>query len=140
MQTSSVDRLLDNSFDGQEIVLRLMPMLADTVQERTISGGWIMSQLDQAGSVIPTRLSKRRVALVADDHLSFTSQVSIGDIVTFYASVQRIGHTSMTVKVKATTESQDGAPARAVTFCEMTYVALDADGSPVSIGSISPNE
>lgn len=133
MQTSSVDMLLDNSFDGQKIVLRLMPMPADTVQERTISGGWIMSQLDQAGSMIPTRLSKRRVVLVTVDHLSFTSLVAIGDIVTFYASVQRIGHTSVTVKVKATTESQDGTPARAVTFCEMTYVALTVDGSPVAI-------
>lgn len=118
-----------------EIVLRVIPMPADTVQDETISGGWVMSRLDQAGSVIPARLSGRRVALVAVDKLVFQKPVMLGDIVTFYAAVCRMGRTSLTVQVEATTERRDGSLKQTVTRCKMTYVALDDMGLPVSIAS-----
>ena len=119
----------------QEIVLRVIPMPADMVQNQTISGGWVMSRLDQAGSVIPTRLSGRRVALVAVDDLTFQKPVLLGDIVTFYACVQRLGRTSLTVRVEATTERRDGSLKQTVTRCKMTYVALDDSGLPTAISS-----
>jgi len=118
---------------AEEIVLRVIPMPADTVLGELISGGWVMSKLDQAGSVLPARLSGNRVALVAVDKLAFTKPVLLGDVVTFHSSLLKVGTTSVTVQVTATTERRDGSHRETVTRCQMTYVALDDDRRPAPI-------
>ncbi|MDM0026684.1 acyl-CoA thioesterase [Variovorax saccharolyticus] len=116
-----------------EIVLRVIPMPADTSMENFISGGWVMSKLDAAGSVLPLRISRRRVALVAVDELVFAHPILLGDLVTFHATVTSVGMTSITVQVEATTERRGGGGSTKVTECRMTYVALDDERRPVSV-------
>ncbi|MGJ7497414.1 acyl-CoA thioesterase [Variovorax sp. RT4R15] len=117
-----------------EVVLRVIPMPADTVLDDKISGGWVMSKLDQAGSVLPARFSSRRFALVGVERLVFAKPVLLGDIVTFYAVTQKVGTTSISVEVSATTERRNGSAKEVVTSCVMTYVALDEGGRPAPIG------
>ena len=116
-----------------EIVLRVIPMPADRLMENFISGGWVMGKLDAAGSVLPLRISRRRVALVAVDKLVFAHPIRLGDLVTFYATLASVGTTSITVKVEAMTERRGGGGLTKVTECRMTYVALDDDRRPVSV-------
>lgn len=124
---------LDELPPDAEVVLRVIPMPADTAMENLISGGWVMGKLDAAGSVLPMRLSKRLVALVAVDKLVFAQPVFLGDLVSFYARVVRVGTTSVTVQVDAFTQTRGGSGSKKVTECQMTYVALDAAKRPVSV-------
>ena len=123
-----------------EIVLRVIPMPADAGFENLVSGGWVMSKLDSAGSVLPMRIAKRRVALAAIEKLEFSAPILLGDIVTFKATVMKTGNTSITVCVEAATERRDGGGAIQVTRGILTYVAIDEQRRPVSVfqpGAIS---
>jgi acyl-CoA thioesterase YciA len=80
-----------------DLVLRVMPMPADSNSNGDIFGGWIMAQVDLAGSVLPARIAKGRVVTVAVNEFVFKQAVSIGDLLSFYARVERIGRTSITV-------------------------------------------
>jgi acyl-CoA thioesterase YciA len=116
-----------------EVVLRVIPMPADTVLENLISGGWVMGKLDSAGSVLPMRISGRLVALVAVDKLVFAQPILLGEVVTFFATVVSIGTTSVTVQVEAVTERRGGGALTKVTECRMTYVALDDERRPTKV-------
>jgi acyl-CoA thioesterase YciA len=117
--------------DGAELVLRVMPMPADANPNGDIFGGWIMAQVDLAGAVIPARIAKGRIATVAVNEFVFKQPVSIGDLLSFYARVTRIGKTSVTVNVEVYAERN---PANLhvvkVTEASVTYVAIDRDGQP----------
>ena len=116
---------------GAELVLRVMPLPADVNANGDIFGGWIMAQVDLAGAVLPARIAKGRIATVAVNQFVFKQPVSIGDLLSFYAKVERIGTTSITVNVEVFAERN---PANLhvvkVTEANLTYVAIDADGKP----------
>src|SRR5499427_3561351 len=80
--------------------LRVVPMPADANQHGDIFGGWVMSQVDIAGGVLAAQRARGRVATVAVNSFTFKQPVLIGDVVTFYAEVTRIGRTSITVDVE----------------------------------------
>jgi acyl-CoA thioesterase YciA len=117
--------------DGSELVMRVMPMPADANGNGDIFGGWIMAQVDLAGAVLPARIAKGRIATVAVNQFIFKQPVSVGDLVSFYARVTRVGNTSITVHVEVHAERN---PANLqvvkVTEANLTYVAIDADGKP----------
>jgi acyl-CoA thioesterase YciA len=117
--------------DGSELVLRVMPLPADVNGNGDIFGGWLMAQVDLAGAVLPARIAKGRIATVAVKEFVFKQPVSIGDLVSFYARVERVGRTSVTVKVQVISERN---PANLqvvkVTQAVLTYVAIDRDGKP----------
>ena len=117
--------------DGAELVLRVMPLPGDSNANGDIFGGWIMAQVDLAGAVLPARIAKGRIATVAVNEFIFKQPVSIGDLLSFYASVTRIGRTSVTVHVEVYAERN---PANLqvvkVTEANVTYVAIDAQGAP----------
>lgn len=117
--------------DGAELVLRVMPLPADANANGDVFGGWIMAQVDLAGAVLPARIAKGRIATVAVKEFVFKQPVSIGDLLSFYASVLRIGTTSVTVQVEVFAERN---PANLqvvkVTEATLTYVAIDRDGAP----------
>jgi acyl-CoA thioesterase YciA len=117
--------------DGSELVLRVMPMPADVNGNGDIFGGWLMAQVDLAGAVLPARIAKGRIATVAVNQFVFKQPVSVGDLVSFYARVQRIGTTSITVHVEVYAE-RDPANLQVVkvTDANLTYVAIDHDGKP----------
>jgi acyl-CoA thioesterase YciA len=117
--------------DGSELVLRVMPMPADSNANGDIFGGWIMAQVDVAGAVLPARIAKGRIATVAVNQFVFKQAVSIGDLLSFYARVLRVGNTSITVHVEVYAERNPANPQVVkVTDANLTYVAIDRDGTP----------
>lgn len=115
--------------DGQP-VLRVMPMPADVNPSGDIFGGWVMAQVDIAGGVAASRRARGRVATVAVNSFLFKQPVSVGDVLSFYAEIVRIGNTSITVDVAVYAERNPAAPVLVkVTEAILTYVALDASGT-----------
>ena len=117
--------------DGREPVLRVVPMPADANPTGDIFGGWIMSQVDIAGAIPCLRLAKGRVATVAVNSFVFRQPVLIGDIVSFYAEVARVGRTSITVNVEVYAQRGTAEEVTVkVTEATLTYVAVDNDRKP----------
>ena len=114
-----------------ELVLKVIPMPADCNQNGDIFGGWVMAQVDLAGAVLPARYFNGRIATVAVNEFIFKQPVKVGDILSFFSSVTRIGNTSITVKVEVFAErfSMQGVYLK-VTEANVTYVAIDAQGKP----------
>jgi acyl-CoA thioesterase YciA len=115
----------------KELALRVIPMPSDANFNGDIFGGWIMAQVDLAGSVVPIRISKGRVTTVAVNQFVFKQPVSIGDLLSFYVSVERIGTTSITVHVEVYAErNPSDIQVVKVTEANLTYVAIDKAGKP----------
>ena len=113
--------------------LRVVPMPADTNVAGDIFGGWILSQIDIAGSVVAHRRARCRVITVAVNAVQFHKPVFVGDLVSFYARVARVGTTSITVDVTVYAERfRDGRHAERVRVTEatLTYVAIGTDRRP----------
>jgi acyl-CoA thioesterase YciA len=115
----------------EELVLKVIPMPADCNANGDIFGGWVMAQVDLAGSVIPARYAGGRMATVAVNEFIFKQPVRVGDILSFYSKLVRVGRTSMTVKVEVFAE-QFRAQGQFVKVTEatLTYVAIDEQGKP----------
>ena len=118
----------------QELVMKVIPMPADCNANGDIFGGWVMAQVDLAGSVIPARHTQGRMATVAVKEFIFKHPVRVGDILSFYSELTRIGRTSITVKVEVYAErfQAQGRYAK-VTEASVTYVAIDENGKPRAI-------
>jgi len=114
-----------------EPVLRVVPMPGDTNQHGDIFGGWIMSQVDIAGGVVAARRARGRVATVAVNSFTFKQPVSVGDVVSFYASISRVGTTSIGVDVEVFAQRNPREVVTVkVTEASLTYVAMGPDGRP----------
>ena len=120
----------------QQLVMRVMPMPADANGNGDIFGGWIMAQVDLAGAVLPMRIANGRIATVAVNQFVFKQPVAIGDLLSFYAKVERVGRTSVTVNVEVYAE-RDPSNLRVVKVTEanLTYVAIDGDGKPRALAA-----
>lgn len=115
----------------RQLVMRVMPMPADANGNGDIFGGWIMAQVDLAGAVIPSRIAKGRIATVAVNQFVFKQPVSMGDLLSFYAKVERVGKTSITVNVEVFAERNPAdLHVVKVTEANLTYVAIDRNGRP----------
>jgi len=110
------------------LALRVIPMPADANANGDIFGGWIMSQVDLAGSVPAVRRARGRIATVAVNQFLFKQPVQIGDVVSFYATIKRVGRTSITVDVEVYSERKRGTMVVKVTEAELTYVAITLEG------------
>ena len=118
----------------RELVMKVMPMPADANNNGDVFGGWIMAQVDLAGSVLPARISRGRITTVAVNEFIFKQPVSIGDLLSFYATVTRVGRTSVTVHVEVIAERNPANPhVVKVTEANLTYVAIDLQGKPREI-------
>ncbi|QCB48157.1 acyl-CoA thioesterase [Hydrogenophaga sp. PAMC20947] len=124
---------------GRELVLKVIPMPADCNANGDIFGGWVMAQVDLAGSVLPARHVQGRMATVAVNQFIFKQPVRVGDILSFFAHVERIGNTSITVQVEVFAERfrAQGAYVK-VTEASLTYVAIDDFGKPQPIPRAVP--
>ena len=115
----------------KELVLRVVPMPADSNANGDIFGGWIMAHVDVAGAVLPARIAKGRVTTVAVNQFIFKQPVTIGDLLSFYATVERVGNTSITVRVEVYAERNPAdLQIVKVTEANLTYVAIDREGKP----------
>ena len=118
----------------KELVLKVIPMPADTNGNGDIFGGWVMAQVDLAGSVLPARHVQGRMATVAVNEFIFKQPVRVGDILSFFAHVSRIGNTSITVQVEVYAERyRHQGQFMKVTEASLTYVAIDDNGRPRAI-------
>ena len=115
----------------QELVLKVIPMPGDCNANGDIFGGWVMAHVDLAGSVVPARYAGGRMATVAVNEFVFKHPVRVGDILSFFAKLTRIGRTSITVKVEVFAEryGSQGEYTK-VTEASLTYVAIDEAGVP----------
>jgi len=118
----------------QELVLKVIPMPADCNANGDIFGGWVMAQVDLAGAVLPARYVNGRLATVAVNEFVFKQPVKVGDILSFFSTIKRIGNTSITVKVEVFAErfTLQGTYLK-VTEAMVTYVAIDTQGKPRQI-------
>ena len=116
---------------GKVPALRVVPMPADSNHNGDIFGGWIMAQVDVAGGIVAGRVARGRVATVSVNSFVFKQPVQIGDVLSLYADVLRIGNTSITVDVQVFAErGRDEAKIVKVTEAVLTYVAIDPKGKP----------
>ena len=122
----------------KELVMKVIPMPADCNANGDIFGGWVMAQVDLAGSVIPARYAQGRMATVAVNEFIFKPPVRVGDILSFFSVVVRVGKTSVTVKVEVFAERfrSQGSYIK-VTEALVTYVAIDDHGRPRDIAKKS---
>jgi acyl-CoA thioesterase YciA len=115
----------------KEPALRVIPLPADANHTGDIFGGWIMAQVDLAGSVPAARLARGRIATVAVNSFVFKQPVFVGDVVSFYAEVVRVGRTSITVDVEVYAQRRPEPVACVkVTEAVLTYVAVDENRRP----------
>ena len=116
------------------LVLKVIPLPGDANANGDIFGGWVMAQVDLAGSVLPQRISHTRMVTVAVNEFIFKQPVRVGDILSFYAGVQHVGRTSVAVDVEVFAErfSDQGKYVK-VTEARLTYVAIDAAGKPQAL-------
>ena len=120
----------------QELVLKVVPMPADCNANGDIFGGWVMAQVDIAGSVLPARLVRGRMATVAVNQFIFKQPVRVGDILSFFARITKVGRTSVTVQVEVYAERyRSQGDYSKVTEAQLTYVAIDEQGKPSPIES-----
>ena len=115
----------------QELVLKVIPMPRDCNANGDIFGGWVMAQVDMAGAVVPARYVKGRMVTVAVNEFVFKHPVRVGDILSFFAKLTRIGRTSITVKIEVFAERFGSENEYTkVTEASLTYVAIDEHGHP----------
>jgi acyl-CoA thioesterase YciA len=113
-------------------VLRIVPMPADTNAHGTIFGGWVMAQVDIAGSIPAWERAQGPVVTVAVNSFVFKEPVFVGDIVSFYGKVLKVGRTSITVDVEVYAQrGRTGTKETVkVTEAQLTYVAVDSQRQP----------
>jgi len=113
-----------------EPAIRTIAMPADTNPAGDIFGGWLMSQMDLAAGNAAARRARGRCATVAVESMKFVEPVRVGDEVTVWAELARVGRTSMSFHVSAWRRARTGNDVSKVTDAMFTFVALDADGRP----------
>ncbi len=114
-------------------VIRTIAMPADTNPSGDIFGGWLMSQMDLAAGNVAARRSRGRAATVAVEAMSFLSPVAVGDEVSLFANIARVGRTSLRIEVEAWRRARESEQSTKVTEAVFTFVAIDGEGRPRAI-------
>jgi acyl-CoA thioesterase YciA len=118
-----------------EPALRAIAMPADTNPHGDIFGGWLLCQMDLAGSTFATRHANGRVVTIAITAMAFHRPVMVGDEVTCFCNVEKIGHTSITVKIESWARRRTAVKPIKVTEGVFTYVRVNAEGRPEPVAS-----
>ena len=119
--------------DHRNAAIRVLMMPRDTNHHGTIFGGVILSYIDQAGAVGAIRRGCRQVVTVAMDQVIFHQPVQVGDLVSFYADIIKVGRTSLKVLVIVEATRRLDGKVVAVTEAEVTYVNVDTAGKPTPV-------
>ena len=112
------------------ILTKTVAMPADTNTNGDIFGGWLLSQMDVAGGILASKVARGRVATVAIEGMKFLLPVKVGDTVSCYGKVEKIGKTSISILLRVTTESWRNSNLKEVTNGKFIYVAIDSEGKP----------
>lgn len=113
-----------------EPAIRTIAMPADANPAGDIFGGWLMAQMDLAAGNIAARRARGRCATVSVDRINFLHPVYVGDEVSLYAELERVGRTSLSIRVEAWRRPRDSEAQVRVTEATFVFVALDQDGRP----------
>ena len=116
-----------------ELSIRTLAMPADTNGNGDIFGGWLLSQMDIAGSIYATKVIQNRNVTVAIEAMTFRKPVYVGDVVSVYSDTIRTGRTSITVHIEAWVTRRNEAQTMLVTDGNFVYVAIDEQGRPKPI-------
>jgi acyl-CoA thioesterase YciA len=112
------------------LVIRVFAMPSNTNAEGDIFGGWLMSQMDLGGAIVAATRARMRVTTVAVDKMVFLNPVKVGDVVTCYGEIIRIGRTSIAVNIETWVSRNYAEEGLLVTEGHFTYVAVDQNGKP----------
>lgn len=113
-----------------ELTVRLIAMPADTNANGDIFGGWVLSQMDQAGGIAAVERAQGRVVTIAVEAMTFIRPVKIGDVLCVYTSVEKVGRTSMKLHIEAWAQRFRTHVREKVTDAVFTFVAIDENGRP----------
>ena len=116
-----------------QLCTRTLAMPADTNQNGDIFGGWLLAQMDISGGVFAGKITKTRNVTVAIDAMNFRKPVYVGDLVSVYGTLVRIGRTSITVHLEAWVTRREETQTILVTDGNFTYVSIDDQGKPRQI-------
>ncbi len=116
-----------------ELTVRTIAMPADTNANGDIFGGWVMSQMDQAGGIAGVERAQGRVVTVAVDGMTFIRPVRIGDVLCVYTRIERVGRTSMKIGIEAWARRFTTRRREKVTEATFTFVAIGDDGRPRAV-------
>jgi acyl-CoA thioesterase YciA len=117
--------------DGRgEPILRVVPGPSDINANGHIFGGWVLSQMDIAAGIVASRTAEGPVATVAIDRMEFIAPILLHDLVSVYAEIERVGRTSMTIRIEVVATRRLGLEAAKVTEGVFTFVALDENHRP----------
>lgn len=119
-------------------ILRVMPGPGDINANGHIFGGWILSQMDIAAGIVASRRAKGPVATIAIDAMKFLAPIHLRDLISVFAEVERVGRTSMSVKIEVIAHRDLGATEVKVTEGVFTFVALDANHRPRAVDPEAP--
>ncbi len=111
-----------------ELCIQTVAMPTDTNPSGDIFGGWLLSQMDIAGGIAARNLSRGRVATIAVESMVFNKPVQVGDVVSCYVDLERVGNTSMTFRVEVWSIRRDSFLCEKVTEGAFTFVAIGEDG------------
>ena len=111
-------------------VIRTAPSPADMNGNGDIFGGWVMAQMDIAGGITAARVAQGRVATVAVAGMTFNKPIKVGDVVSIYGEVERIGNTSVSIKLETIVQRRLDAEPIKVTEGTFVFVAIDDEGRP----------
>ncbi|QIL01404.1 acyl-CoA thioesterase [Sphingomonas sinipercae] len=117
----------------REPVLRVVPGPTDINANGHIFGGWVLAQMDIAGGIVASRRARGAVATVAIERMEFISPIDLRDLISVYAVVERVGRTSMGVRIEVTATRDRGATEIKVTEGLFTFVALDENHRPRAV-------
>jgi len=124
----------ENSLPRGELASRVLAMPTDTNPKGDVFGGWIMSLMDMAGKMSATTVANGRVVTIAVDRIVFRQPVQVGDVVCCYTEIVRTGRTSITLSIEVWAMRQGQGDRVKVTDATFTFVAVDEDGRPRSLG------
>ena len=114
----------------REPIIRTVPHPSDMNGNGDIFGGWVLSQMDIAGGSVASKVAKGRVATVAITAMTFVQPIKVGDLVSIYGDVTRIGRTSITVHLETMVQRRHESAEIQVTHGTFVYVAIDEHGKP----------
>jgi acyl-CoA thioesterase YciA len=119
---------------NRDPVLRVVPGPTDINANGHIFGGWVLSQMDIAGGIAASRRAQGAVATVAIESMEFIAPIHLRDLISVYAEVERVGRTSMGVRIEVVATRDRGATEVKVTEGLFTFVALDENNRPRPVG------
>lgn len=115
--------------------LRTIAMPRDANPSGAIFGGWTLSQMDLAGATLAAQRARGRVVTVSINEMKFLRPVEVGDEVSCYCTLEKVGGTSVAVRIEVWTRNRDGSDAEKVTDGVFTYAALGDDGKPREVAA-----